>query len=1506
MSEAPPNAAPGTRQDDLSFLPEDQRQAVIDVLTAQQPGLTGGDATDHQPLVMQEEPLHIAIGSVDDVRALARDAAEARINTEVQGGGKFKRLIRRIWKGNTAREYYRQKYQVEAEAEIVESGNLYVHQGADRDASDRTMQTIVSKLTHAHVDELISHSAGESHARIDDSDDEQAVAIRQGVHDLISRYSAGELDDDNFEEEKNRVLAGLAHDSPELFGEGLMFADNLLEVAQNVRARVRHDYGVEDILRDARIDVGRVKTGVRTEARFGRTDEVLEALQRHKITRLFNENSVITAVSVAAVATKLTVQKGLAKAAMITGLLGVGGAVIAGAVESKRIKEDRRQHMRERAMGREFDDDAKRRQELEATRYETVSAESMISGLESLFEGSDGVGLRKIRDLTAQGFMDALGMVTEVQTRSRESDERSIDLVHFSDAESVLDERTKLMLSTIYAKSALEQLLEEKGGISWLHDELGLGESITSLDQLMDIFDSSTSARLERDILQRDADFKQVRREHVIRASLIGGTVGMVIGTGSQEIAAHLPGIGDNLYGIGEGEAPSGARESLINGGINRVKELIGQGRGNGLTGTVTEAGGASQFADVEGFSIKQESTGGWLIQEDSTGKTIELNYDENGLLTPESKANLAEADFIVEDSTNIPELSGVTKEFRVGDNTFVFPEEYGITELESGGFGISDQNGELVSTLELNPDGTLTDDAIINLREAGIGVTDSGELIQTEETITVPGNELVQNHISETQKVHRTLWYGNDTPAVFDLNELRTHAGGVEGSWFDADGNVNIDITAMQPDGSFWGDQTANPDSLVAEGRLSLAISATKDTQANVFDFEFTTTSDGRTIATIPPDSPVHQMFQMNGDQRVFNGAYFEIMEHTGIVDDRGEQVKILGTYVGLDNASNLTDKIITTKEVSTTILDIKPTPETIQTIIYKGNGEPLVEAAPVIPIYARRGLENTRRQEQSIMPPGVRYEYGRYGPQSPEEIDDLIRDTHPVLLDDPDARIPIRDAVDWYEQLLNERRGEAYVDDIVRQIESSSELMSMGDETEAIIAIPVSGINEGDNIFETLSLYGQQPEADQAASQIILHVNWPEAAGRTVEAQDKIRHTIAEIERAKAAFPGLNVTIVQSQITQQQAESGIIGHVVRKLFDTAILASKKAIDEGRMSPDHEVVLIRNDADGQGISPEYISRMTQSVNRDGVDAASGRIRWEIDKSGELPGLAVVMQIYEGIRGSAERARRKGMDANVETIGINTGVRVSTLAAIGSIGFGDYTGAGSDDLTVGGRIKAVRRRSSPLRQQLYRRRTGGALRGWSRHRRSGPSGRPGDDGENTDAVVIANGATIDSDVSRLEAMYRQGRAVTEAWGDYDEGGYQARDVNLPNVTQKEDVRTQEGFDRVLPHIEFQINSILNDWRVDPRHALMEFRRMFPSNKPGEGPMYELTTSSDGELIFSFTDSGKVLLRKRLNHNNTGQFDPIGSRRRRVNYGIPTANRSFPASRRPRLVEKVSQ
>ncbi len=1486
---------------------------------------------DADPALVAVPPEQLTIVVLDASEARrdqARDAADARLSAETaigpidqskitgsnklvrtfqagkeayRGGG-FRGMVRRIWKGNVANEYYRQKYTQQELARVDKTGNIYAAEEGlnSREAMGATVERFASEFADQMMHE------GEKRYELEDGKDN---ATRTVLTNLIGAYARDELDDANFEEEKNRAVKELAQGSPAAFGEGVMFADNLLEIAQNVKAKVRHGLGLDEILANAKFVVGEARMGVRSEAHFNTVDRVIDRLHKSKVGSLVNETTIAAAAAVVAGVTRLGARLGTGKAAAIAtgGVAGVAGGAMAVARESKKQKQERAQHMRERAQGKEFDEGSERRSRFEETRYETRAAVDLATSLESLFD-ADG-NLLHIEN--GDAYTDALRRLAEVHVRTKMSDKQLADLIHYSAVDKVDSERLRLDLARARVNVVLKEALDGR------QDELlPAGLKTSSFEDLLRMHEMSFTSAQEQSMQERDAIFDKMRRSEALKAGIKGAATGFILGSAVQEgIAAVHPGIVGVLEGTNHsqsaGQSASMLR-SVFKGDTVHNSGVFAIGEGPHQIAMSDRA----SLALPDGYTATHSLTDPSLWQiSGPDGHMTDIVIGTEGTLTQESVQALSNAGLNLHESVVGSPLSGQVHELTIGRDKYVFPSEYNALETTPGHWQVTDANGVVQAEFLTNPDGSLTQEGAEALRARGVDLvsaTDVSTVAITEQVPVESAQDLLMAHSDQTEQVRRVLWYGNDTPGSYDLNELRTHAGGVNGDWFDGHGNVVIDISRMSPDGSFQGGQSANPFELVGENRLTAAISVSKDTQSTVFNFDFVTQPDGRTVAVIPPDSPAFQLFQAGNEYNghgAFNGRYIEIMEMTGQVDDQSEQVRILSTYVGQSNTSGLTANVTDYVEQARMVNNLSFAPvETLQTITVGESKLGSVEPIIPTPIRSRRGLESPVRR---------RGPYGYYGRgiTSPEQVDEILQQTIPMLHQDPRAQVPMGDAVDWYDQLLREHRTPEYVKDIEQQIVDSSELLSIDNSVKTIVTIPVRAIAEADNIHETLSLYGQQSTESLESTQVLLHVNWTQEDAADPARADEISRLRQEIDRARSNYPGLRVAILESEWTSDEAAGGVIGHVVRKMYDTAVLSVKRAIDEGRMDADHEVVLVRNDADAKGMSRDYLGRMTDAVTRDGVDAAAGRFKWGIERSADLPGFTMFTQVLEGVMGSSVRARTQGIPAGVGTSGANSAVRISTLAAVGSIGFSDDTGAGSDDIILGERINAIRRNGSPVRQELYRRQHKQSLRGWWYNRRKPSStyslGSIATSDNDSSTITIANGATIDTDPSRLEAMYRNGEAIVDAWNDFDKGpgGASDRSAKMPAILAPESARSDIG--TIATRIEFQIDALLTKWGLDPRHAEMALWRSFPTARDWEdpkyhGPMYTFEPDSSGRRVFKFTDSGKLLLQKRLQRNNKSQFDPIGSRRMRVNYGVESdkGRQKIKAPRVPRLLRAV--
>jgi hypothetical protein len=482
--------------------------------------------------------LKIVIAGLDkNVRNQAVVAANERLNAETNEKG-FKGFIRgRVWKGNLARERYLEKYKQEAEAEIRENDNLLQHE----DRSDEAARVATTLRYASEFEDEVIHE-GETRKNIETDSSPEAEEIKVAVKDLIKQYATGSLDDDSFEEEKRRTMTELAESgvSQNYIGEGLMYADNLLQIAQNVKAAIDHGKSIDELLENAEFVVGEARMGARTEARLSGTERIMKKLEGKAFV---HEATVATAVSIAYSIGGWAAKTALGAAGRLA-IPGIGAGLIAAARENRVLKEERALHMREMAEGKEFDPKApgnKRREKLEGTRYETKGANSMIDQLGVLYD--DEGNLRIEGDRTR--FDEAMAMVAEIQARIQLSDREKLDLIDFSAPEKIETERFNLDVALAKAKVDLRHLIE--GADDPTLTALGIQPAdIQRLkaedgDVIPFVLDSRVEAAegiLSDEISDRNRVFNKFRRGHLAGTFVTGTVLGVTLGLGAQEFMA--------------------------------------------------------------------------------------------------------------------------------------------------------------------------------------------------------------------------------------------------------------------------------------------------------------------------------------------------------------------------------------------------------------------------------------------------------------------------------------------------------------------------------------------------------------------------------------------------------------------------------------------------------------------------------------------------------------------------------------------------------------------------------------------------------------------------------------------------------------------------------------------------------------------------------------------------------------------------------------------------------
>ena len=1347
-------------------------------------------------LTEEEQQRQFRVQLVDvshGVTANAVDRADRYISEQTSEHG-FKGFIKRIWHGNIARDYIRQREVQRGRGAIVDSGNLYVNQGESREAHDAAMEAVVGRFT-SDYDLLHQGEHNEDLAQ-----DEPGRELESELKSLIRSYANNEISYEDLVEAKTTCLS--------LYGQkvrgtdrnrGLLYADNVVTVAHNAKQAVEHGVALEKIDELLGMRVGEARVGVRTEAQRTTTDRLVDKLYSTRGGSVINETTLAVSAGIVISASKFVTQKAATAAGAFIGM-GVGAGVVAGVREHARVGQERRLHIRQMAEGETLEQHgiSKRRDNMEATRYETVGVDELLGDLTSATEILQGD--------TPDGLRRALEQIALVQTRITLSDERSMDLIEFSSKASVEQERFELDLRLAEAKDALGHTLEASDDAT-LHAQ---GLSSRDVDTVVASELTAVTELLDEDITAKDAAFRALRRNRTLAMGAVGFVTSIGVGTAIQEIKAAL---NDQVQGVFEHPTAGDDRRTLLAGLLHRgsLHHVIPGQEGPDQTTIINDQ---TRLGVPPGYELIKGSGGQWELLSSNKQVVGDLTFDSSG------------------------HLSAASQEL-----------------LQQKGFSFSDQL-EGYDTVQ-----------------------------NTSETVSTSVQQYMNAHPGQLTHVHRELWYANDTPGKYDLNELKLDWGGTHATGIDAHGNFVFNVAHMTNNGSFEHSASAHAQQLIHEGKMAIAISATKGSQSEVFMIPI----DAQGNAVINANSFIAKsLFESQNGHAHFIGAYAEAVQINGTGTNGETLISPLATVVGANHpeaSSQTINHVITTMHERVLTSLTAPKIETVTNLP--------TEVPFVLPIAGRRGLEDNKTDE----PEGE--ETGYYGYNLSESARQRWeRERSPSLRRDPNADLDTGRELAWYRDEQRRRRGNEYVDEIDSFIEADAVLEGVGAETKALVCIPVAAASEADNIYRTLSLYNQQSGEAKRATVIVLNVNWLESLESDPEKRASIDKTRAEIERAKTDFPDLRIASFErtwSAEFVQRRGGKIYGEVIKVLYDTAALAVDRSVREGRRSSNEEAILITNDADAQGLQQSYLDRYISSMDQSqSVDVFTGLIRWGTEEYREYPGYGVTSGVYALMNMLSQRAENRSSNATY-SIGPNAAFRMSTYAAVGGCEDSNTTGAGADSI-LGMRILDARRpeQASSRAQSGYPNGAGylstsgrRAPRGIGRVLRR----RGRDSVSDRDVVKHVTGAGVDTLADRLLGAYRQGQWIGSGWGGFDDGGYQdRRQVAALGTLGKEDVKND--IDNIAERIALNVRAMATTWFRDPALVTSALTLYFGSTDEHGEPLHTSKWESDGTFSFAFTPQGKKWLQNRLLRGAHGRFDPYGSRLRRQLY-----NETKPAARR---------
>lgn len=752
----------------------------------------------------------------------SRDIAEERLTVsagELHGVSGF---FSKIWKHNLFREYYRQREIITAKGEISGSGNLYIGEGADQSTHDEAMNSIVDRFIQEY-DEAIHTEAGEER-RIIGTETPEGVNLNDAVRGLIRDFASGSIDEDVFRVERSRLIEEATGLTGEQLQNTVNHTDNLLEIAREARQAVEHGASLEEIDQEIEIVVGKARVGVRTESKYNTVDRLAARLQETRLGQLVNETTISAGVAIA-----YSVTIGLSQRLARSRVLAVGsfgasallGGAIAGARESVKTADERRQHARERAKGKEMEPEMTRRVEMEKTIYKTVSARDLAETI---------TGLAESRNVVDQnGFLSAMNVLAEAESRISLSDTEKIDLLSYTNFQSIEQERLQLDIARAEAKIRLRNLVQS-GAVA-----IPSGQSFDEFYQA--IRDSQTTWLRENDegMEAKDRIFKKMRRKRVAGAVFKAAVTGLVIGGVAQEAGAFIndgrDGLAEHFLGDGENRPES----------VTTLEGLRRWIEGEQLASRTMHHAILANGAKVDlpdGIELvpSPKVPGEFLFTKDGEVLSDKIQFAE-GKLTTASEEILKQQGVDIGHSVNYitkttevsegpkvftsqhPELfHQIHRKFWYDNNTSIFDKnELKLHWGGQAGTGIDSEGHYVFSVAKMNPDGSTFKNLSINAQEAIKGgqlkmllsLSRDSQMSVVEVPIDVQGNAIIDPNseigktffqnvggkltfIGKFAEVGHSAGIAPDGAEQFEI--LATHVGaGVE--------NITSTVTTTIPD---------------------------------------------------------------------------------------------------------------------------------------------------------------------------------------------------------------------------------------------------------------------------------------------------------------------------------------------------------------------------------------------------------------------------------------------------------------------------------------------------------------------------------------------------------------------------------------------------------------------------------------------------------------------------------------------------------------------------------
>lgn len=1381
-----------------------------------------------------KEVLRVALVNQDaDLESIARYRGENKLGEALNEHKGVRKVLDHIWKGGFMRSYYRQKYIQQAREEIQQTGSLMT------EYNEKERRQYNGAVCDLFIDEVanIDTEHGDKRESLKSTNPE----LLKDISDLVKRYARGDIDNT---EAANREFAELLKNAKqEGFDDKNFYISNIdsvviearqryedmITIAQATCSRIDHEEALNSVMNGFDLVYGNNQMERRTPS-YNRVDRVVEKLKSSKVGCMVPTGTLALAAGVAASVTEFVGKRAIGAA--FVGAFGVSGAISAGLQASTTFEQERARAFYDERYSREVDPNDKEREKMKKIVYEHHNAYDEAMNLDELRKEAAKI-IEDGGDVSAKA-QEILQAVARCTTYLR-MDKEGNSLLKYSSEMNAPEEQLMLLRQITRSKMWLSD--ENGGNIENLQDQLD-----SASDLMQDVRDE-----IEKDLGDVDKLAKRQKVAKIMRKSGKSLLVGAAFGFATQEIGALMD---PDVQGIFEKD--DGYATSLTAG----------------------------------------RKLANW-IRGDTSARHDDL---------------LAHIDITGENSSNLVNGQDSNMEF---------------VKADDGTYTLFRDGKEVAKGIDWNAQtGELTPESLQLLHDQGVDVSHTQDLdfhyvtqVEGTKTDQISLSDYYEQFGDEATKVKRAFWYDNDT-SVFDHNELACY------DYVDPVTGARGFVTNMTDSGSWHGDTAAKFSELAKNGEIRLFISPTWDTQSEPFEVVGKIVGDNQ-LAFVPEQGSVcAQMFTEDG----FIGRLGEVAQVLGTGDNGETLIAPLATATGSD-FEGLIDTIVPTVE------DV-PTDGTVPEYLFSITDPELPWRMPMIfPFMSDGAMKNSRRAKYVKRPrTRVRSSSAYYSYNNPaysynnlsEGGSETGYDGRSVVKGEISPRITERkqlhlgqEVSDYRERMRNAGESE-HIDFIDKQIGQSRELSNMDDSVKTVIMLPVWAREDSDKVYDALSLYAQQQGVDLGSFMIVIDVNdglkptdeyvtdneANDARFLTDEerafygarrptkrelVERRMQRTFAEINRARADFPGLKIATVS-----HTGRKGGVVDASRVMADSVMLAIDKAVKEGRMSADNDILMVRNDVDVKHIDSHYIEGYQEAARKNPkTPIFTGTTWFNTNHQRRVPGLGAVTTI--------ERMSNLfgALDGRIHTAGGNFGYRASHFAAINGYGFaanGDLleSGAGADDLCAGQRLADAF--DASYRERMYN------------------SGNPADGDlmdPQTRMLVRVGKANADTDNLRYLKFYAdEGGGVTNDAYRRDKnrpesvlaGGYDS-DASRGSWTEwkdfREDIwdesdgeRNQYGFysnrqlfNATVEQVEEEFTDYLTYSPGESSLRIINWYLMSPNNGLYTITEEEDTTRRYGDgkrYVFRFTEAGRKQLKKamvrRIVGDGTGNQDMNGHQR----------------------------